>query len=278
MTACRGRKSLEAVFSAARSEDRAVLIPYVTLGHPTLGRSFALASTAIDAGADVLELGIPFSDPLADGPAIQRATQTALEQGATVAACLDLAAQLRQRHAATPLLFMGYLNPILAYGMERFCSACREAGVDGLIVPDLPPEEGEALQALCREADIALVYLLAPNTPADRARRICDRSEGYVYLVSITGTTGARDELPPELPGFVQRVRTLTDRPVAVGFGISTPEHAAAVARIADGVIVGSAVVRRCEGAEAEVDVRSFVSELREAVQRESRPSRATPR
>jgi len=275
MTASRGPKALEAVFRSVRSEGRAALIPYLTLGYPTCARSLALATAAIEAGADVLELGIPFSDPLADGPAIQHATQTALEQGANVGTCLDLAAQLRARHERTPLLFMGYLNPILAYGSERFCDACLNAGVDGLIVPDMPPEEGQALETHCRTAGLALVYLLAPNTPDERARVICRRSEGYVYLVSITGTTGARDRLPPDLPGFVERVRGLTDRPVAVGFGISTPEHAAAVARIADGVIVGSAVVRRCGGKTAEPDVRSFISALRTAVGRSDDDSTA---
>ena len=268
MSACRGSMALEAVFRAARSEGRAVLIPYLTLGHPTLERSLALASSAIEAGGDILELGIPFSDPLADGPAIQRATQMALEQGASVAACLDLAARLRARHEKTPLLFMGYLNPILAYGLERFCDACVSAGADGLIIPDMPPEEGEAIEVRCRAAGLALVYLLAPNTPEERARMICARSRGYIYLVSVAGTTGARDRLPPGLPGFVERVRGLTDRPLAVGFGISTPEHAAAVARIADGVIVGSAVVRRCESDTAESDVTSFISTLRAAVGR----------
>jgi tryptophan synthase alpha chain len=268
MTTCRGPKALESVFRDARADDRAVLIPYLTLGYPTLDCSLALACTAIEAGADILELGIPFSDPLADGPAIQHATQTALDRGANVGACLDVAARLRTCHPETPLLFMGYLNPVLAFGPERFCAACRDAGVDGLIVPDLPPEEGDAFESLCRDAGLALVYLLAPNTPEGRARRICHRSEGYVYLVSVTGTTGARDRLPRDLPGFVERVRALTDRPVAVGFGISTPEHAAAVARIADGVIVGSAIVRRCEGETAEADVRSFVSALSEAVRR----------
>ena len=268
MSACRGSMALESVFRAARSEGRAVLIPYLTLGHPTLERSLTLASSVIEAGADVLELGIPFSDPLADGPAIQHAMQTALEQGASVAACLNLAARLRARHEKTPLLFMGYLNPILAYGLERFCDACVSAGVDGLIVPDMPPEEGGAIEVRCRAAGLALVYLLAPNTPEERARMICSRSRGYVYLVSVAGTTGARDRLPPGLSGFVERVRGLTDRPLAVGFGISTPEHAAAVARIADGVIVGSAVVRRCESETAESDVASFVSTLRAAVGR----------
>ncbi len=266
MIAPRGVRSLDGIFRAARTEGRAVLIPYLTLGHPSLERSQALAEAAIEGGADILELGIPFSDPLADGPAIQHATQTALERGTTVRTCLDLAARLRARHPGIPFLFMGYLNPILAHGIDVFCRACRDAGVDGMIVPDLPPEEGQALEESCRRNGLALVYLLAPNTPDARMRLICRRSQGYVYLVSVTGTTGARKELPRELPSFVERVRSFTDKPIAVGFGISTAEHAATIARIADGVIVGSAVVRRCEGEAAEANVGAFVSELAAAV------------
>jgi len=264
----RGVRSIEAVFRTAQSSGRAVLIPYVTLGYPTPERSLELADTAIAAGADILELGIPFSDPLADGRAIQMATQAALEQGTTLRVCLELAARLRAHRPQTPLLFMGYLNPILAFGESAFCRGCADAGVDGLIVPDLPPEEGDRLESLCRHEGIALVYLIAPNTPSDRIRAICERSQGYVYLVSVTGTTGARECLPSRLAETVESVRRLAHLPIAVGFGISTPEQAAAVARLADGVIVGSAVVRRCEGAEAISDVRSFIENLRDAMAR----------
>jgi len=261
-----GLRSIEEVFLAARSSDRAVLIPYVTLGYPTPERSSELADAAIAGGADILELGIPFSDPLADGRAIQHATHEALAQGTTVRTCLELAAQLRADWPETPLLFMGYLNPILAFGEPAFCRACREAGVDGLIVPDLPPEEGGRIEELCRREGVALVYLIAPNTPSERIRAICERSQGYVYLVSVTGTTGARERLPSRLANVVAGVKRLTDKPVAVGFGISTPEQAATVAQLADGVIVGSAVVRLCNSPEALSDVRSFISELRGAM------------
>ena len=268
----RGVEAIRATFAAARAADRAVLIPYLTIGHPTLERSLALVDAAIEGGGDIIELGIPFSDPLADGPVIQRATHTALEGGATVRGCLETAAQLRARHPRIPFLFMGYLNPILAFGEAAFCRACREAGVDGLIVPDLPPEEATDIEARCREDGLALVYLAAPNTPETRLRLICERSQGYVYLVSVTGTTGARDSLPSDLPEFIARVRAVTDTPIAVGFGISTPEHAGAVARLADGVIVGSAVVERCERDRAEEEVRTFVSDLRDAMQRPPNP------
>ena len=268
MSEQRGVEAIRATFAAARVADRAVLIPYLTIGHPTLERSLALVDAAIEGGADIIELGVPFSDPLADGPVIQRATHTALEGGATVQGCLELAAQLRARHPRIPFLFMGYPNPILAFGEAAFCRACREAGVDGLIVPDLPPEEADDIEARCGEEGLALVYLAAPNTSDRRLRLICERSQGYVYLVSVTGTTGARDSLPADLAEFIARVRAITDMPIAVGFGISTPEHASAVARLADGVIVGSAVVERCGRDRAEEEVRTFVSDLRDAMQR----------
>jgi len=267
-----GVEAVRATFAAARAADRAVLIPYLTLGHPTLERSLALVDAAIEGGADIIELGIPFSDPLADGPVIQRATHRALEGGATVQDCLELASQLRSRHPRVPFLFMGYLNPILAFGETAFCRACREAGVDGLIVPDLPPEEATNIEAHCRKEGLALVYLAAPNTPDTRLHLICERSQGYVYLVSVTGTTGARDSLPSDLEAFIARVRAVTDTPIAVGFGISTPEHAAAVARLADGVIVGSAVVERCDRKHAEEEVRTFISDLHGAMQRPPNP------
>lgn len=272
MSGQRGVEIIRATFAAARASDRAVLIPYLTIGYPTLERSLALVEAAIAGGADMIELGIPFSDPLADGPVIQHATHTALEGGATVRGCLELAAWLRTRHPHIPFLFMGYLNPILAFGQADFCRACREVGIDGLIVPDLPPEEAKDIEVRSRKDGLALVYLAAPNTPETRLRLICERSQGYVYLVSVTGTTGAREGLPSDLPEFIARVRAITDTAVAVGFGISTPEDAGAVARLADGVIVGSAVVKRCERDHAEEEVRRFVSDLRSAIQRRPSP------
>jgi len=266
MTALRGVQAIHNVFERAQADGRAVLIPYLTMGYPTPERSIALAEAAIEGGADLLELGIPFSDPLADGPAIQRATHCALQQGTTAQMCIDLAAELRRRHPETPLLFMGYVNPILAYGERTFCQACQDAGVDGLIVPDLPIGEAGLLDEHCRAHDLALVLLAAPNTPDDRLRAIGERSTGYVYLVSITGITGARDSVPEGLAAFVERSRHVIDQPLAVGFGIASAESASAVGRLADGVIVGSAVVERCAEDDAEERVASFVAELRAAL------------
>ena len=239
-----GVAHIASAFEKAGNENRAALIPYLTLGYPTLQASLELAQAAIAAGADLLELGVPFSDPLADGPVIQGATHTALQQGTTVARCLELARHLRQRENMVPLIFMGYYNPILAYGEQAFCRACSEVGVDGLIVPDLPPEEGAGLESACRTFGLALIYLLAPTSTPERIRLVTQRSQGFVYLVSVAGITGAREHLPPDLSAFVDRVRAMTHKPLAVGFGISSPLQARQVAELADGVVVGSALVR----------------------------------
>jgi len=262
----RGIERIEAVFERARAGGRAALMPYLTLGYPTPGASPGLVKAAVAGGADLLELGVPFSDPLADGPVIQRASQVALQQGTTLARCLELVREARQRGVGVPLVLMGYYNPILAYGEEDFCRACSEADVDGLIVPDLPPEEAGGLGEACRKHGLALVYLLAPTSPPERIRLVAERSRGFIYLVSVTGITGPRDHLPPDLTAFVSRVRAVTDKPLAVGFGISTPEQAGRVAALADGVIVGSALVRLAGDRDGGKRVRSFVSELRAAV------------
>lgn len=257
-----GIRHIRAVFEQVKAENRAALMPYLPLGYPTPEQSLDLVEAVVAGGADILELGIPFSDPLADGPTIQRATHVALQQGMTVARCLEMARSLRQREITVPFIFMGYYNPILAYGEEEFCRACREVGVDGLIVPDLPPGEGEALERACRQCGLALIYLLAPTSTPARVRLVTKRSGGFVYLVSVAGTTGARDRLPPDLAAFVSRVRGVTTKPLAVGFGISTPEQAGQVAALADGVIVGSALVRRAEGENGRERVKTFVRGL----------------
>jgi len=270
MTERDGIQRIASAFEQAGNEGRAALIPYLTLGHPTPEWSLELAAAAIAGGADLLELGVPFSDPLADGPVIQRATHTALQQGVTVVRCLELAQTVRQREPEVPLIFMGYTNPILAYGEDAFCRACDVAGVDGLIVPDLPPEEGDTLEAACHNHGLALIYLLAPTSTPERVQLVTEHSQGFVYLVSITGITGPRDRLPPDLAAFVERVRAVTDKPLAVGFGISTPEQAGQVAALADGVIVGSALVRLAEQENAVEKIQSFVAELREDTYRHS--------
>jgi len=260
-----GVDRIAAVFAATRAEGRAALMPYLTLGYPSPEMTIPLARAVVEAGADILELGIPFSDPLADGPTIQRATYRALQQGMTVARCLEMAAALRREGVGAPFVLMSYCNPIMAYGEEAFCRACQEVGVDGLIVPDLPPEEGEALEALCRARGLALVYLLAPTSTPKRIRRVAERTRGFLYLVSVTGTTGAREHLPPDLADFIRRVRAATEKPLAVGFGISRPEQARAVGALADGVIVGSALIQAVE-AQGVSGAAAFVADLRRAL------------
>ena len=265
-----GIQRIASAFERAGNEGRAALIPYLTVGHPSPETFLELAAAAIAGGADLLELGVPFSDPLADGPVIQRATHTALQQGITVVRCLELAQTVRQRKPEVPLIFMGYTNPILAYGEDAFCRACDVAGVDGLIVPDLPPDEGADLEAACQDNGLALIYLLAPTSTPERVQLVTEHSQGFVYLVSVTGITGPRDRLPADLAAFVERVRSVTNKPLAVGFGISTPEQAGQVAGLADGVIVGSALVRLAEQENAPEKIGSFVAQLREATDRQS--------
>jgi tryptophan synthase alpha chain len=266
MTGKSGVQRIAAVFEGTQAENRAALMPYLPLGYPTPATSLEMVEAAVTGGADMLELGVPFSDPLADGPTIQRATHIALQQGMTVARCLEMVQELRRRGIKLPFIFMGYYNPILAYSEEPFCRACREVGVDGLIVPDLPPGEGETLERACRQHGLALIYLLAPTSTPDRVQLVIERSQGFIYLVSVVGITGARGHLPPDLAAFVSRVRAVTDKPLAVGFGISTPEQAGQVAAMADGVIVGSVLVRLAGETDGREKVEAFVAGLRQAV------------
>lgn len=237
-----GRMQIEAAFKKAQEQRTAALMPYFTLGYPDSESSLDIIE-AVAANSDLLELGIPFSDPLADGPTIQHSTQVALENGATVAGCLDIVRRLRQRGISTPACFMGYYNPIIAYGLERFVDDARTAGIQGLIVPDLPPEEATELVQYATEAGLAYIYFLAPTSNQARIEQVTSQATGFIYLVSVTGVTGARRSLHSDLESFITRVRAQTDIPLAVGFGISTPDQAASVGALADGVIVGSALV-----------------------------------
>jgi tryptophan synthase alpha chain len=220
-------------------------MPYFPVGYPTLPDSLDALEALGKNGADLIEVGVPFSDPLADGPVIQEATQTALRNGVTLRHVLDSVAELRRRGVTVPLILMGYYNPILQFGIKDFARAAAGAGADGLIVPDLPFEESTELeQAL--GGGLSLIRMLAPTTTAERAHRICAAARGFLYLVSVTGVTGAREKVAADLPGFIRRVRGAVQAglPLCVGFGIATPAQAAEVGRIADGVIVGSACVR----------------------------------
>ncbi len=238
-----GVEQISQAFQQARQQGRAALMPYYTLGYPTQADSLAVIEALAGAGADLIELGIPFSDPLADGPTIQHSTQVALQQGMGVSTCLEMVRALRQRGVLTPMLLMGYINPLLSYGIDRFVTDAARCSVDGLILPDLPVEEAVGVEAACRHAGLALVYLIAPTTPTGRIQFISDHSSGFLYLVSVSGVTGARCSLSSTLPQFFTRIRQYTTLPLALGFGISTPRQARQVGNFADGVIIGSALI-----------------------------------
>jgi tryptophan synthase alpha chain len=241
---------------------RAALMPYLMGGHPDLETSRACLDAAIEAGADLIELGIPFSDPLADGPVIHEAGTIALKGGVTPADVLGLCSEISER---IPVLLMVYANVVLSHGGEDFARRAAGAGAAGLIVPDLPHEEAENVRAACDAAGLALIPLVAPTTREELLTEIGRDASGFVYAVSLVGTTGERGELPPGLPELVERIRAATDVPVAVGFGISTGEQARAVGEVADGVIVGSRVVRAAGDAGAE-GVREVVADLAAAL------------
>ena len=241
------------------------LIAYLTIGYPNIEATQKATSILSSSGCDIIELGIPFSDPLADGITIQKASYHALQQGITPQVCLEVAYQLHQK-IATPLIFMGYYNPILSFGLDSFCQASAKAGIDGLIIPDLPPEEGTELEASARKFKLDLIYLLAPTSTEERIGMVAKRSRGFIYLVSLTGVTGARQTLPPELESFVKRVRQKAHQPLCVGFGISTPEQARRVATVADGVIVGSHLIQLIEQNATLSSLKAFTLSLREAL------------
>jgi len=241
------------------------LIAYLTVGYPNIEVTQEVASILSANGCDIIELGIPFSDPLADGVTIQKASYQALQQGIAPQVCLEVAYQLRQR-MATPLVFMTYYNPVFNFGLEAFCQASVRAGIDGLIIPDLPPEEGGELEAITNKLKLDLIYLLAPTSTEERIATVTERSHGFIYLVSVTGVTGARETLPPELEDFVKRVKQKAKQPLCVGFGISTPEQARRVARVADGVIVGSRLIRLIEEDATLSSLKAFILSLRKAL------------
>lgn len=245
---------------------RKALIAYLTVGYPSVAATLEVATALVEGGCDMIELGIPFSDPLADGATIQRSSHRALQQGVTPQLCLDVASELRQR-VDVPLIFMSYYNPILRYGLEAFCAASSQAGIDGLIVPDLPPEEGIELEGIAVRQRLDLIYLMAPGTTEGRLRLVADKSRGFIYVVALKGVTGARDTLPPDLEGFIGRVRSVTTKPLCVGFGIATPEQARRVASLADGVIIGSRILDIVESSKQPATAAGdFIREIRKAL------------
>ena len=244
---------------------RTALIPYVTVGYPSIEATLKVVTLLANNGCDIVELGIPFSDPLADGATIQKASFCALQNGVTPEICLEVARELRQK-IDIPMVFMTYFNPVLNYGSDRFCEACATSGVDGLIIPDLPPEEGTELETTTQGYDLDLIYLLAPTSTKERISLVAERSRGFIYLVSVAGVTGTRDKLPEHLASFVAGVRELVTKPICVGFGISTVEQAGQVAQIADGVIVGSRIIQLMDTGDNFSSLSDFIRGLRTAI------------
>ena len=259
-------------FTQARQEGRGALIPYFMCGYPSAERSVEIILAAAEGGADIIELGMPFSDPLADGATVQHAGHVALERGMTIRGCMEIAQQISTK-AATPLVLMGYYNPVMAYGLARFCEDARANGVNGFIIPDLPMEEATPLLNEAKRNGLALNFLIPPTTPNERIERIAELTAseqgGFIYCVSLSGVTGARASLPPHLQSFIARVKGYTKErniPIAIGFGLSTPEHIAEVTSYADGAAIGSALVhlidQHADGTEAEA-VRHYIQSLR---------------
>ena len=253
-------------FEALRDKGEMGIIPYLTVGFPSVEDTLNLIPALAAGGADVIELGVPFSDPLADGPTIQRSSFHALSQGVNLAVCMDVCKELRQRGLETPIVLMGYYNPIFNYGLRDFAERCKDSGVDGLIVPDLPYEESSPLKQECQSYGINVIPLLAPTSTDSRIQQTCEGAEGFVYCVSLTGVTGAREEIPDSVPDFIRRVKKYVNIPIAVGFGISKRSHVESLTQIADAAVVGSALIEMLENTQSdqrEEVVKQFVSQLK---------------
>lgn len=269
LTGRQGVQLLENTFKQLREQGKKALIAYITAGDPSLEHTEKIVLSIAEAGANVIELGIPYSDPVADGPIIQQASQRALQAGTTVEGILTLVSRLRSQ-TAVPLVLMTYINPILQYGVERFMRKAYSVGVNALIIPDLPVEEWVLIEDAAHQHKIGLIPLLAPTTPTERIHKICPRARGFIYCVSLTGVTGMRTELPPQLNEFLARVRAATSLPMAVGFGISTPQQVLQLKDHCDGVVVGSAIVNLLAEVGAKPDglaqIRIYIASLRQAL------------
>ncbi|MCK5439020.1 MAG: tryptophan synthase subunit alpha [Gemmatimonadetes bacterium] len=260
---------IESLFSELRTRGERALIPFVTAGDPNLPTTEALMLAIAEAGADLIEIGVPFSDPLAEGPTIQRSSERALRSGSTLRRVLGLVKNLRPK-IDQPLVLMGYANVFLAMGERSFAAAAKEVGVDGVITVDLPPEEGELFFDSLIEYEVDPILLASPTTSEARLAALAEQTRGFLYYVSLTGVTGAREEMAAGLEEAVSRIRRISDVPVCVGFGVSTPEQVSEIGRFADGVVVGSALVDLIEAAEtpgpAVVSVSEFVAKLKHAL------------
>ena len=248
-----GESRIATTFARCRAQNRAAFIPFIMGGDPSLDACAKLLDTLAQSGADIIELGLPFSDPMADGPTIEAAGNRALDAGATLEKLIHLASQFRSRHAEIPLVLMGYLNPIHAYGYERFARDAQTAGVDGIILVDLPPEEAAELEALLSNHSIALIRLIAPTSVPGRLKLLTDGAQGYLYYIAMTGITGATNTTSTDhIAGRLDAIRAHTKLPICVGFGVKTAADVTALANYADGVVVGSAIVKHIHDTHAD--------------------------
>jgi tryptophan synthase len=258
-------RRLRELFETNRAAGRPLFMPYVTAGYPSPGETAELLLAMEAGGADVIELGVPFTDPLADGATVQHANQIAIEQGVTLVDCFGILEDARARGLKAPVLFMGYYNPILARGEARAVAEAAAAGADGFIVVDLPPEEASSFVAACRSNNMSFVPLIAPTTSEERMEKIAGVADSFLYCVSVMGTTGHGNVSPKELPEFLAKVRRHTDLPLAVGFGVTTREHVEAIGKLADAAVVGSAIIATIDAAEVDrraQRVREFVEDV----------------
>jgi tryptophan synthase alpha chain len=245
MTVTKSESRISAAFARLRADRQTGVIPYLTVGYPEIDTVQRVVPSLVAGGATMIELGIPFSDPLADGATVQHSSFEALKNGVNVAYCFQTARELREAGVDVPLAFMGYFNPISSYGIDRFAEQCAEVGIDGLIVPDLPVGESGELAEACRRHARDLIFMVAPTSTDALIAAVVQQASGFIYCVSLTGTTGARSSLSDGLAAFIARVREKTDLPLAVGFGISRAEHVAQVGKFAEAVVVGSSVIER---------------------------------
>jgi tryptophan synthase alpha chain len=255
---------IDQTFDELRIEGRAALIPFVVAGDPDLETTEVLVRKMAEAGADIIEIGVPFSDPLLDGPTIQAASYRALRKGVGLKEIFGLAKRLGEINM--PLLIMTYFNPVFRYGLKTFATDCKKSGIDGVVIPDLPPEEAGPWIKEAREVNLDTIFLVSPTSPPERIKKVIQYSRGFIYYISVTGVTGTREKLPKDLEFAVRRIKERTKKPVAVGFGISNPEQMSGVSRVADGVIIGSAIVRILEENLDHLDpitpIRDFVFSL----------------
>ena len=257
---------IDKTFNSINNNGEFALAPFITIGYPDVDTSVQMSLAALKAGGDILELGVPFSDPLADGPTIQMTSSRALEIGVTLKTCLETIKRIRKENSEAPLILMGYINPFLKYGLAKFVKDAVSAGVDGLIIPDLPAEESGEFNALCQEQNLYLIPLLAPTSTDSRISLACKGASGFIYCVSLTGVTGARSEVSSGLEELIKRIRSYSDLPVLVGFGISTKSHVAKISNFANGAVFASAMLDQVSEGQKEnagIIVSKFVNNLR---------------